>query len=85
MSVVTLQHWVKYAIDNDPNYDYSQFGLSDVSRIQSVDPGNVSTFDGDFAQFRARGGKIITYHGGADDVPIISFTSLIAYMLIVPW
>lgn len=70
---------MKYIIDNDPNYDYSQFGLSDVGRMQSIDPGNISTFHGDFSNFRARGGKIVTYHGRADDVRIINAPTPLLY------
>ncbi|KAL5521101.1 hypothetical protein ACEPAG_9023 [Sanghuangporus baumii] len=64
-SPVTMD-WLRYAVLNDSSYDFAQFGLADVARMQAIDPGNISTFDGDFSAFRAREGKIITYHGTAD-------------------
>ncbi len=61
---------MKYVVANDPSYNFSQFGLADVARIRALDPGSISTFDGDFSAFRARGGKILSYHGRADDVSL---------------
>ncbi|OCB90695.1 tannase and feruloyl esterase [Sanghuangporus baumii] len=62
------EDWMKYVVLNDSSYDFSQFGLADVARMQAIDPENISTFDGDLSAFRARGGKIITYHGRADNL-----------------
>ncbi|KAL5504958.1 hypothetical protein ACEPAH_7621 [Sanghuangporus vaninii] len=61
-----LVDWLRYVVLNDSSYDFAQFGLADVARMQAIDPRNISTFDGDFSAFRARGGKIITYHGRVD-------------------
>ncbi|OCB86961.1 tannase and feruloyl esterase [Sanghuangporus baumii] len=58
--------WMRYVVDNNPNYDFSNFGTSDIARMQALDPGDVSTFSGDYSAFRARGRKLVTYHGRAD-------------------
>ncbi|KAL5532412.1 hypothetical protein ACEPAF_5982 [Sanghuangporus sanghuang] len=58
--------WMRYVVDNNPNYDFSNFGISDIARMQALDPGEVSTFSGDYSAFRARGGKLVAYHGRAD-------------------
>ena len=62
---------LKYVVYNDSSYDFSNYGLADVMRLHAVDPGELSTFSGDLAAFRARGGKLISYHGRKDDVRYI--------------
>ncbi|THH03328.1 hypothetical protein EW145_g6342 [Phellinidium pouzarii] len=59
-------HWMKYAIHNDSEYDYSAIGLADIALADEIDPGKISTFNGDLSAFRARGGKLISYHGRSD-------------------
>lgn len=71
---------MKYVVTHDPNYDYSQFGLADISRMQALDPGNISTFDGDLSAFRARGGKLITYHGRSDDVRLTAYLPVLVVL-----
>ncbi|THH04067.1 hypothetical protein EW145_g5797 [Phellinidium pouzarii] len=61
-------HWMKYSIRNDPNFNYSTFGLADIALSDEIDPGQISTSSGDFSAFRARGGKIISYHGRNDEI-----------------
>lgn len=55
---------------NGSDYDFSNYSIADVIRAQAADPGQISTFSGDLGSFRARGGKIISYHGRKDDVSI---------------
>lgn len=59
---------MKYAIYNDTDYDYSKFNLDELALANKIDPGRMSTFDGDMTAFKARGGKFLTYHGRRDDV-----------------
>ncbi|KAI5122861.1 hypothetical protein M0805_003154 [Coniferiporia weirii] len=61
-------HWMKYAIRNDSSYEYSAIGLADIALADKLDPGRISTFSGDLSVFRARGGKLVSYHGRSDDV-----------------
>ncbi|KAH8107495.1 tannase and feruloyl esterase [Phellopilus nigrolimitatus] len=58
--------WMKYVIHNGSDYDSHNFGLADVALMEERDPGKISTFNGDFSAFRARGGKLISYHGRSD-------------------
>lgn len=58
---------MKYAL-NERDFNYSTFSLSDVERMEALDPGNISTFRGDLTAFRDKGGKILSYHGRADAV-----------------
>ena len=64
---------MKYVVANDPNYDISTFGLDTCAQIVALNPNNVSTFNGDFTPFKAKGGKIISYHGRADPVRCFRF------------
>ena len=67
---------MKYVVYDDPNYDYRNIDLKAIAKAQAQDPGNVSTYTGDLSAFRDNGGKLITYHGLADSVRILSFTNL---------
>lgn len=63
---------MRYAILKNTTYDPINFGLADIVRMNEVDPGQISTFSGDLAAFRARGGKLISYHGRMDEVRLQS-------------
>lgn len=39
--------------------------------------GQISTFSGDFSEFKARGGRFLSYHGSRDDVSTDIFLKLI--------
>ncbi|KAF5374490.1 hypothetical protein D9615_009054 [Tricholomella constricta] len=58
--------WYKTVVLKDPNFDFSNFNLSTIALAEKVNPGGISTFDGDLSAFKKRGGKLITYHGRAD-------------------
>ncbi|KAL5505046.1 hypothetical protein ACEPAH_7709 [Sanghuangporus vaninii] len=60
--------WMRYVVANDVNFDYSQFWIDDIYEMDALDPGNISTWNGDLSAFRERGGKLITYHGRADSL-----------------
>lgn len=65
-----------YAIPNNSNFSFSEFGMEDILLAEAIDPGEISTFSGDLAAFRARGGKLISYHGRKDDVRVLSDPAL---------
>lgn len=70
---------MRYAIYNNTNYDIRNFTLDDVTLADNIDPGQISTFDGNMTAFKARGGKLLTYHGRRDavrNIPIFT-TSLL--------
>jgi feruloyl esterase len=51
---------------NQPNWDFRKLDLSkDVAAAEAADPGIVAT-NPDLSAFKARGGKLIQYHGWAD-------------------
>ncbi|KAJ6569735.1 tannase and feruloyl esterase [Mycena vulgaris] len=81
-------NWGRFAIYNDTEHDFSNFGLHDIPFWDSIDPGGIATFDGDLSAFRNGGGKFLTYHGRRD--PVVSSTNskrvydLISHTLSLP-
>lgn len=70
---------MRYAIYNSSDFSYSEFGVKDILLSETIDPGKISTFSGDLAAFRVRGGKLISYHGRKDDVriyPLVQFLKM---------
>ncbi|KAK7052665.1 carboxylic ester hydrolase [Favolaschia claudopus] len=65
--------WYRYAVLNVTSYDFTDWSVEDVLRMDAVNPGGVATFDGDLSAFRERGGKFLAYHGRRD--PLISSTN----------
>ena len=57
-----------FVVFKNQNFDFSTFNVDDIYKADKLDPGQISTFSGDFSAFKARGGKFITYHGRRDDV-----------------
>lgn len=62
------QDWWKYVVYEDPDYDFTGFGLDDILAAEALDPSQISTFSGEFSEFAARGGKFLSYHGTHDNV-----------------
>ncbi|EGE00610.1 feruloyl esterase [Trichophyton tonsurans CBS 112818] len=67
--------WFKYVIYN-PSWNASTFTVHDAAVAEARNPGDVKTWPtfGDLAEYRARNGKIIVYHGGQDN-QITSFNT----------
>ncbi|KAJ7202625.1 tannase and feruloyl esterase [Mycena pura] len=65
--------WLRYAVLNVTEFDFTNFGLREVMLMDKVDPGGIATFSGDLGAFLRRGGKFLTYHGRRD--PLISSTN----------
>lgn len=70
-SALLVQQWFKLAIYNDSNYDFNNFGVKDIETGVRMDPGGISAFSGDMSAFKARGGKLLTYHGRRDEVRML--------------
>ncbi|KAK7455256.1 hypothetical protein VKT23_011128 [Stygiomarasmius scandens] len=60
--------WFRFVVFSDPNFDVTMLGPDDRELAQKLDPFNVSTFKGDISTFKNRNGKLITYHGTADEM-----------------
>ncbi|KAF7360771.1 Carboxylic ester hydrolase [Mycena venus] len=81
-------NWFRFAVFNDTEHGFSNFGLVDIELADQINPGGIATFDGDLSTFRNRGGKFLTYHGSHD--PLLPATNskrvydLIAHTLSLP-
>ncbi|KAF8577162.1 tannase and feruloyl esterase [Ramaria rubella] len=58
--------WFKFTVFNDSHHSLDNFSVTDVEFSDIINPGGISTWNGDFSAFRDQGGKIITYHGRQD-------------------
>jgi feruloyl esterase len=57
----------KNMVYNDPNWDYRKFNLERDSKAAEEKMGrHLNAVDPDLSRFRARGGKLILYHGWND-------------------
>ncbi|KAJ7272043.1 hypothetical protein B0H12DRAFT_1228886 [Mycena haematopus] len=55
------QDWLKYAVLNVTDFDFTQYGPAEGRLMDAIDPGGIATFHGDMSAFRDRGGKFPTY------------------------
>ncbi|KAF8518084.1 tannase and feruloyl esterase [Gautieria morchelliformis] len=58
--------WFRFAIYNDTNFSFENFSVADIEFADTINPGGISTWNGDLSAFQNRGGKIISYHGRRD-------------------
>ncbi|EIM87541.1 tannase and feruloyl esterase [Stereum hirsutum FP-91666 SS1] len=58
--------WWQNTIYNDTNYSFDKFGIQDIEFADTINPGGIAAFSGNFSAFRQRGGKIVTFHGRED-------------------
>lgn len=71
-------NYFKYMVFNDPNWDFKTFNFdTDLKIDDEKQARNVNSTDPDLKPFRARGGKLILYHGWND--PAISPLNTINY------
>lgn len=74
-------HWYRYALYNDPDFDTSDLGPQNWKDAFDNDPSGVRTWSGDLSEVSSRGAKILHYHG-LEDVLISSATSATYYDLV---
>ncbi|OCL10488.1 putative feruloyl esterase [Glonium stellatum] len=60
--------WFQYAVYNDTTWNPATLSPRDYAAASRIDPGNIQTWNGDLSPFRARGGKLLTYHGMEDQI-----------------
>jgi len=71
-------NFFKYMVFNDPNWDFKNFNFDTEVKIDDEkQAGNLNATDANLKPFRARGGKLILYHGWND--PAISPLNTINY------
>jgi hypothetical protein len=56
----------KYLVFNDPNWDYSKYDLSNWKKDTALAATVLNATNPDLSAFKARGGKLILWHGWAD-------------------
>ncbi|KAF2791093.1 feruloyl esterase B-1 [Melanomma pulvis-pyrius CBS 109.77] len=63
-----LQEWYAYVVYQDLSWTRANFSIDDVHAAFALNPYNVQTFDTDLSAFRDLGGKILHWHGQADQL-----------------
>jgi Tannase and feruloyl esterase len=57
----------QYMVFNDPKWDYKTLNYdADIDKVNKIEAGNINAMDPNLQPFFARGGKLIHYHGWAD-------------------
>lgn len=44
--------------------------MEDLDLAMKINPGRINTWDPDLSEFYKHGGKMLTFHGGADQVSL---------------
>lgn len=79
--------YVQYMVVDDPSWSFSDFdGAAIVALADARNPGNASADAFDLSAFRARGGKLLQYHGYADgliptDASVYLYRRILSTML----
>src|SRR6185295_10052717 len=61
------QQMFQFMVFNNPNWDYKTLNFDgDWARVEAIEKGNINAMDPNLKPFFARGGKLIHYHGWAD-------------------
>lgn len=60
--------WFKYVVYNDPNWDPATLGPADYAASDALNPSDIRTWSGDLSAARARGAKILHWHGQQDQI-----------------
>ncbi|PKS05396.1 hypothetical protein jhhlp_008772 [Lomentospora prolificans] len=60
--------WYRYVVFNDSDWDTTTWTPEDAKLALAQNPFNVQTFNGDLSAFKARGGKLLSYHGTSDGI-----------------
>lgn len=58
--------WPRDVIFSNASFDLNDWTFEDAVVAKNLNPSNVDTWPGDLSRFRDRGGKVLHYHGEAD-------------------
>ncbi|KAF7539243.1 hypothetical protein G7Z17_g12470 [Cylindrodendrum hubeiense] len=61
------EDWFKFVVYNDPDWDPSTYSTDDVRNADKLNPSNIRTYPRILPEFKKRGGKLLSYHGGQDN------------------
>jgi feruloyl esterase len=62
------QDWYRYVIYENPQWDPTTLSFADMAYASRLNPSNAETWHGDLSAFKARGSKVIHYHGLEDSL-----------------
>lgn len=69
-----IQDWFRYVILNSSTWDAATYNTSYAALAEQQNPFNIRTYPLSLPAFKARGGKLLSYHGGQDN-QITSFNT----------
>lgn len=61
------EDWFRYVVYNDPSWDPSTYDTDDVRYADELNPSDIRTYPRTLPEYKARGGRLISYHGGQDN------------------
>ena len=61
------QDWFRYVVLNDPNWDPITYNTDDATLAENLNPANIRTWPATLPNFKKKGGKLLSYHGGQDN------------------
>jgi feruloyl esterase len=66
--------FVRFFVKMDPNWNYKNFNVAQYDQDAAVMQATISPSDPDLSAFRAKGGKLLWYHGWSDSAlsPLMS-------------
>ncbi|KAK4096809.1 tannase and feruloyl esterase [Parathielavia hyrcaniae] len=60
--------WFRYVIHSDPAWDPATLGPADYALADALNPADIRTWSGDLSKVRARGARILHWHGLQDQI-----------------
>ncbi|KAF2475133.1 ferulic acid esterase [Lindgomyces ingoldianus] len=61
------EDWFRYAVYRNPEWDPASWTIHDAEVAEELNPANVRSWPDSLTNFKDNGGKLLLYHGGADN------------------